>query len=355
MRRVTVGSIILAVVTMQLHCAVFEPMRYYYPHGNYIRTLGVKEKPCIQNITLESKESFDSNSTITRKGILVRYPNAKANIVISHGFMCDKLDVGFIRQLFPRGKYNFLTFDFRAHGENTTGQCCTFGRDEANEVIAAGNYFKNHEELKKLPTFAYAFSMGAVASIEAQAKDPNLFSAMILDCPFDSTENVIKRALQNIKFSFFGYKFDLPGRTYLEKYAFHPYVQSFIKFLLKTVPHMDARNIKTYMYRFSPSASIEKVKIPCLFIHCKYDQKVTVNAIHTIYNRAQGPKQLWVTNGRGHYDSIFYNPEKYAKQIAKFLDRVLDGTIYQQPHQKVMEDEVDDHMMNTIIKERRVS
>lgn len=348
MRRLVCGQFIIMLIVFigSMYDSKAEPKRFYYPYGNYIRTLETKDKPYIENILLHSKESFDSDDKLlTRKGILVRYPNAKANIVIAHGFMCDKYDVGFLRRIFPQGKYNFLTFDFRAHGENTKGQCCTFGRDEANEVIAAANYFKAHPELQKLPTFAYAFSMGAVASIEAQAKNSTLFKGMILDCPFDSTENIIKKMLQNMKFSLFGYQFTLPGRQYLEQYAFHPYVQSFIKFLLKTVPHMDTKNIKTYMYRFKPSESITKIEVPCLFIHCKQDKKVEVEAIRTIYNGAQGPKRLWITNGRGHYDSVFYNPERYSTQVTKFLDMVLDGRIYQEPYEKVVED-IDDATSN---------
>ncbi len=333
--------IILVATVNQMAGGLLEPLRYFYPQGNYIRKLETTAKPLTERVTLHSKESADSKETIERQGVLIRHPNAQANIVICHGFMCDKFDVGFLRQLFPRGKYNFLTFDFRAHGENTKDQCCTFGRDEANEVIAAANFFKNHSELKKLPTLAYAFSMGAVATIEAQAKVSSLFKAMILDCPFDCTENVIKRALQKIKFSFFGYEFELPGRTYLEKYAFHPYVQSFIKFLLKTVPHMDAKNIKTYIYRFSPALSAKSIDTPCMFIHCKKDERVTVDAIRTVYEGVKGPKRLWVTNGRGHYDSMFYNPEKYAKRVNDFFDRVLDGRIYKEPLERTVEDKDD--------------
>ena len=329
--KIMIGSSFLIVMSVN------PIIRNYYPLGSYVHRLVNKEKPTIERISLLSHESFDSPSKIERKGILVRYPNARANIVISHGFMCTKEDVGFVRQLFPRGKYNFLSFDFRAHGEKREGQCCTFGRDEANEVIAAAEYFKNHPELNKLPTFVYAFSMGAVASIEAQAKKP-VFEAMILDCPFDSTENIVKKALQSIKISFFGYKFGVPGRSYLEKYAFHPYVQSFIKFLLKTVPHMDARNIKTYMYRFSPAESAKKIEVPCFFIHCKNDEKVTVDAIHRICDNVKSVKWRWITNGRGHYDSVFFNPEKYAKRIDKFFDKVLTGSIYQEEHEKLKED-----------------
>ncbi len=180
--------------------------------------------------------------------------------------------------------------------------------------------------------------MGAAASIEAQSKDPSLFRAMILDCPFDSTENVVKDALRNVQFSLFGYKFDLPGRSYLEKHAFHPYVQAFIKFMLKTVAHMDAKNIETYIYRFSPADSIKHVSIPCFFIRCKRDERVSDSAIRAIYRGAQGPKWLWITNGRRHYDSVFYNPEQYENRVTKFFELVLKDQVSQKQLEKVMED-----------------
>lgn len=340
------------IVTAAVRPAVLgflEPIRKYFSQGSFIRTLEPADNAQIEKIIIQSQESDDSQKTLERKGILVRNPSAKANMVICHGFMCDKYDVGFIRQLFPKGKYNFLTFDFRAHGENPQGQCCTFGRDEAYDVIAAARYFKNHPELGKLPTFVYGFSMGAASSIEAQAKEKDLFKAMILDCPFDSTENIVKRVLSDLKVSFLGYKFNIPGRSYLEKYAFHPYVQAFIKYLLKAVPHLDAQNIQTYMYRFSPAVSAEKISVPCMFIHCKHDHRIGVDAIKDIYKAANGPKRLWITNGRRHYDSMFYDPERYAERITKFFDAVLDGSIEQAPREEIVEDD-DDAAIRDILK-----
>lgn len=322
----------------------FLPIRHLYTNGSYIHNLQAEQSPQAEKVTINSKASQDGDETITRKGVLVRYPNARATVVICHGFMCDKFDVGFVRQLFPKGKYNFLSFDFRAHGEDTKGQCCTFGRDEALDVIGAAEYVKNHPDLKRLPVFVYGFSMGAVASIQAQSQRPDLFKAMILDCPFDSSENVVRKALASLKFSFFGYEFDLPGRNLMERYVFHPYVQEFVKFVLKTVGHMDAKNIQTYIYRFSPAESIKKVQVPCLFIHCKEDKRIPVDAIHAIYDGAQGPKKLWVTNGRGHYDSLFYNPEKYAKQISSFFNGIIDGNSSAQIKPDVMHDSDDDQI-----------
>ena len=49
---------------------------------------------------------------------------------------------------------------------------------------------------------------------------------MILDCPFDSSENIIKCCLEGLQFTLLGYDFSIPACTLLQKYAFHPYVQS---------------------------------------------------------------------------------------------------------------------------------
>ena len=183
--------------------------------------------------------------------------------------------------------------------------------------------------------------MGAVASIEAQAQDSSLFDAMILDCPFDSTENVLSRLVNNIKINLLGYEFTVPGRSVLQKYAFHPYVQSLIKMLLKTVANMEPRYVETNVFPVSPAQSVVKIKVPCFFIHCKKDEKVPIAAVRKVYEGAAGPKMLWLTNGRSHYDSYFYNPERYIQQVRLFVDQVLAGQWRNVAEQRIIEDEDD--------------
>ncbi len=292
----------------------------------------------VEKVTIKPRKSSSSAERIGRKGILIRRNNAKANILMAHGFMCNKFDISFVRALFGT-EYNFLTFDFRAHGEDTAGQTCTFGRDEALDVLAAANFIKHHPEIKELPLIAYGFSMGAASSIEAQAKNPYLFKAMVLDCPFDSTENVLKRSINTMTFSVFGYQFYVPGRQLLHKYAFHPYVQAALKPLLKIAANMDPRQIDTHICKVKPQDTIKKVTIPCLFICCKNDEKVSMEAIKSVYDGAGGFKRLWLTNGRNHCDSFFYNPECYSKRVNKFVHAVLDGSIAGKPQGKIVEDQ----------------
>lgn len=312
------------------------------PYGSSLGCAGCDEGiegATVERVMLYPRQNMTSAETIKRMGILIKYKDAVATVVMCHGFMCNKYDQGFLRQLFTRGRYNILSFDFRAHGEINEGQVCTFGRDELHDVYAAAQFVKNHPDLKNKPVFVYGFSMGAVAAIEAQAHDGSLFDAMILDCPFDSSANVIRRLLERVKFSVCGYEFGLPCCGILQRYAFHPYVQACIKNVLKTVGHMDPRGTVTHLCPVNTVESIKKIKVPVFLINCKNDIKVPVEAIKALYNYCSSlHKLLWITNGRCHFDSYFYNPEKYTERVRGFLEGYLSG-LQEKKYQQVIEDQ----------------
>jgi hypothetical protein len=279
----------------------------------------------VQNVTFYAQHSAESSKGIARKGIVFRKPGARATVLICHGFMCDKTDVRFLRMIFSN--YNVMIFDFRAHGECPSEQCCTFGCNEVYDIKAAAGFIKSDNELGKLPLVAYGFSMGAVSSINAQSQDEKLFDCAIWDCPFDSTEGVIARSIENLKITLFGYTFPLPGRAFLKKYAYNSYVQALLKGLLKTVAQADASAINTYMMPLDTVKAVEKVSIPAFFITCRKDDKAPPEVVRKVYNAATGYKRFWITNGRRHFDSFFHNPEKYAYKINGFIEKFLDNRL----------------------------
>ncbi len=323
--------------------------------NEYGKSLGFMDNDYIEGATVERialypRHNDATSDVIQRMGVLVRYKDAVATIVMCHGFMCNKYDQGFLRRLFPRGRYNIMSFDFRAHGELLEGQTCTFGRDEAHDVVAAANFIRHHPELSSNPLFVYGFSMGAVAAIEAQARNAQLFDAMMLDCPFDSSENVLKRLLEKIKFSILGYEFGMPCCSILQKYAFHPYVQSFVKNLLKTVANLDPRNVITHLCPVNTVESIKKVSVPLLVIHCKNDKKISIDAIKEVYESASSAyKILWLTNGRQHFDSFFYSPEKYTERVRTFLEDYLQGHLHDTSHKEIIEDKDEAFMKEKVV------
>lgn len=268
------------------------------------------------------RESKHSDKQLTRAGIVTMIMDAPATILICHGFMCDKSDVSFLRLLFKR--FNTFMFDFRAHGDLKKDQCCTFGFNESYDIIGAVKYIKSRPELKDKPVIVYAFSMGAVASILAQSREKNLFDAMILDCPFESSDDVINRGLDNLYINFFGCKIPMPFKSLLKQCVYHPYTQSVVKYILKTITPLDSMDVPTCIFPVYPIKAAQKIIAPCLFIACKHDDRAPVHAVKKVFQAIKGPKRLWITNGRRHYDSIFYNLEKYGYKINSFIDKVLD-------------------------------
>ncbi len=292
-------------------------------------------------ITFYALKKAGSSEKIMREGILISNKNASATVLMCHGFMCDKRDIGFMREIFKG--HTIMTFDFRAHGEHVANQYCTFGHEEAYDVIGAVKFIKSHPDLKNKPLIVYGFSMGAVAAIQAYAeyaregKGP-LYDCAIFDCPFESTEGLLQRALEEIKFSLFGYEFSLPGRSFLQKYAYHPYVQSILKFGLKTFTQIDVTQVVTNLCPFSPQESIKTLTVPTFFIACKNDKKAPVSAVRAVYDGAGGYKRLWITNGRRHFDSYFYDPIKYTYKVRSFSKKFLQGTLTQRVQSKIIED-----------------
>jgi len=293
----------------------------------------------LRPITFFSKiHDDDESKTLLRKGWLLYKKNARATVIICHGFMTTKEDMSLMRYLLS--DYNVVTFDFRAHGESFDGQMCTLGRDEKNDVIAVAEYVKQNPEIADLPIIVYGFSMGAVASILAQSERPDLFVGAIWDCPFDSTDNLINRAIEHMKISFFGYNFYLPGIMFFKKYVYHSYIQQILKVILKFVAHMDATKIQTSFHKISPKEAMKKITIPFYLIACHNDDKAPPEVVLDMYNCANKAnfKRLWISSGRKHFDAFFINPEKYVYKIITFIERVLDNSWKDKRKAKIKED-----------------
>jgi len=297
----------------------------------------------LERVLLYPQARDGSDDRLVRRGLLYRHKNAKATILMTHGFMCSKEDVCFLRHLFGGDMFNVMTFDFRAHGQYVHEQCCTFGKEEAHDVIAAAEFLKNHPDLRNKPIFAYGFSMGSAALIEAQAKHGGLFDAMVLDCPFDSSETIVRTSLGKLTLSLMGYEIPFPGRSLLQRYAFEPRVQALIVGALKAVKHIEPKVVPLRIESFAPAESIKQVSVPCFLIHCKNDEKVPVDAAYNIFNNAGAAyKKLWVTNGRRHYDSLFYNPDRYIQEVRNFFNVVMSKRVPPEGEAVVIEDPDED-------------
>lgn len=285
-------------------------------------------------ISFYSKESVSSDKKIKRNGILIKRPGAKATVLICHGFMCDKYDVNFLHLLFK--DYNTMTFDFRAHGEDKEDQYCTFGRNEAYDVLGAIKFLKTDPDIKKYPIIIYGFSMGAVSTVIAGEIDNRLCDAMILDCPFDSSDKLLDRGLKKIKMNFFGYEMGVPGGNALKNYAYSPYIQTLLKTILKTFAHLDATQVNTLICPVYAEDAIKYITLPVFIIACPNDDKAPEEAVRSVYEGATGFKRLWICGGRRHYDPIFYRMHEYIYRVNKFIKQIIDRSWKNKKQEKII-------------------
>ncbi len=292
-----------------------------------------------EDVTFYSQYEDFSNEHIVRNGVLVTRPKARATILVMHGYKTNKVDMGILRLLFS--PYNILLFDFRAHGDDTEGQLSTLGYDEVYDVFAAIDFLRSHQLTKHLPIIGYGFSMGAVTAIEAQARDKTLFSALVLDCPFDSTEGLIERGLDKvlgkINIPFLG-EYEIPGRTFLKKHATNKYVQPVLLFLLRLFAGMDASRVPTMPKRVHPIESVKKIAVPVQFVYCYADEHVPVDVMINMYKNVQCYKRLWLTKGKRHFGSLFNNPELYQQMVANFIEKVLNRSVRAECQERIITD-----------------
>lgn len=302
-----------------------------------------------QNVVFSSFLDATKSSTINRRGILVVKPEALGTVIICHGYLGCKRDAIALKHLFPQ--YNVFAFDFRAHGDDVEGQFSTIGRDEAYDVIGAVDFIRSRPDMAKLPIIAFGYSMGAVSAIQAQAQEGSLFDAMILDCPYDSTDQAMRRGLAaKMKFSLFGKTYDLPGQNFVLNHMYDEFAQKITSYLFQKITQLDSKKVATKFVQVMPIESIKKISIPCFFIHCENDKKVPVIAVESLYHNKPGFKRLWITQGKNHFGSYQNNPELYWYKVNKFLTKLRNMPIENRQPAKICDHRTYVTMNNNRIK-----
>ena len=286
---------------------------------------GFTQPVSIKFVDFKVPEKEGSSQNLVRQGIVLRVPNPQATVILCHGYQSDKYRAMFFSRLFPN--CNAIAFDFRAHGEQSVGQFSTIGGDEAQEVLAVAQFARQDPEMKKLPLLAYGFSMGAVAAIQAQVQNP-VFDAMILDCPYDSTNAALQRSLGS------GYIYEV-----VKKYLYSERARPIMRFVFQHVTKFDPNRIATKYLLVEPEKLIEKITVPVFLIRCDNDKRVPLDAIMKLYtNKKDGFKRLWLTAGRWHFDSFSFQSSLYWYRIHKFVTMVLQKTLSSVEQAKIIDD-----------------
>jgi len=280
----------------------------------------------IEPVSFSVAQDADSGTTFIRKGLLTLRPNALGTVIICHGYTHSKHEAAFFRTLFPY--FHVLAFDFRAHGELTAGQYSTIGRDEMFDVKGAVDFVRAHPELSGKPIVGFGFSMGAVSLLQAQSNFKDLFDVLILDSPFDSSNDcMVRRIHEMLTYKVFGKTYTLPGENFILNSLYRERLRPLTKVFFRCATGMNTNVAQTKFVPVIPLDKAPEITVPCFFVSCENDTKVTADCVRRLYDAVHAPyKRQWITPGPGHCKSCLSQPELYSYRVNKFIVTALDGS-----------------------------
>lgn len=225
------------------------------------------------------------------------HPTSRA-VLIAHGYMNDKEQMGAYAALFHQLGYNVLLPDARAHGQSQ-GRFIGYGWPERYDdrkwlqrLIA-----KNGPQSRVV---MFGVSMGgATTMMTAGLQLPPQVKALVDDCGYDS-----------VQAEFYHEAHDL----------YHLPIWLTIP-LVKTMSGINRVANGFFIGQASAVASLHHNHLPLLIIHGQADTFVPTAMARVNYQATRGPKELWLVPHAPHAKSFATAPTAYRQHLARFLQR----------------------------------
>lgn len=223
-------------------------------------------------------------------------PKGKPNrppVVILHGLGASKAHMIDYILLAQEQGYPALAIDFRGHGASDPS-LTSIGFYESRDAVAAMQFVRQKGAGDPV---LWGTSMGAVSALLAAAKDGSA-AGVIADAPFDTYRNTVLHHAQLM----YG----------LSEYPFvalaFPMIESRARFRIADVDCLRAAG---------------EIHAPMLVLAAEKDTRMPIPVVHSVYDRAAGPKEFWVIPGEGHENRNFR--QEFRDKVAGFLGKIRKG------------------------------
>ena len=215
-------------------------------------------------------------------------------VVIFHGLGDNRSgQVGYAQLLLAHG-YGTLLMDSRAQGESG-GEIGTYGWLERNDAKVIDNALLASEPVRHLLYFGE--SMGAAIALQAAAADPRVVG-VVAENPFSN--------LREETYDYAGLEFSpLLGKTLFRPAAIMALAQA----------EKDGGFKATDV---SPEKAVGSRAFSVLLICGTEDHKIPCRHARRIYERAIGPKELWIVKGAGHSMAYGVQHDEFERRVLEF-------------------------------------
>jgi pimeloyl-ACP methyl ester carboxylesterase len=215
-------------------------------------------------------------------------PEPRGTVALFHGYTSCKSKLLTEAAYFRRLGYSVLLTDFAGNG-GSAGNVCTVGHHEADDVATAVRWLRQRPG----SVFIYANSMGAVATLRAEAELGVRPDANILECPYGSMLQTAQSRFRSM------------------------HVPPFPMANLLVLWGGLANNF--WAFDLDATRYAARTNTPTLLLWGAADPRVTRAETDGIYAALRGPKQRQDFPGSGHEPYWWKNKALWEQTIQRFL------------------------------------
>jgi len=216
-------------------------------------------------------------------------PHARGTVALFHGYTSSKGKLLTEAATFRRLGYNVLLTDFAGNG-GSAGNICTVGHHEAADVAVVTRWLQRRPGA----VFIYANSMGAVATLRAEAKLGVRPTANVLECPYGSMLQTAQSRFRSMH---------VPPFPMANLLVFWGGVEN-----------------NFWAFDLNATAYAARVSTPTLLLWGTADPRVTRPETDAIFANLRGPKQRQDFPGSGHEPYWRKHKVLWEQTIQGFLD-----------------------------------
>ncbi len=238
--------------------------------------------------------SIKSRDGLTLIGHWYGAKNPKRILIAMHGWRSGwALDFGLPVEFYHNNGCSVLFPDQRSQGESEGEHIC-FGVMERYDCVDWLYYIINRFGTD-LPIYLCGVSMGATTVLMSSSLGlPDTVHGIISDCAFTSPNAIWHHVFKN----------NLKLNT---QFLYH-------------IAKMYITKRAGFGDDVSTVDSVEKTKIPILFIHGENDSFVPVDMTYQNFNACASKKHLLIVKNAEHGMSYFTNPNDYEKNVLSFFE-----------------------------------
>jgi len=267
------------------------------------------------------KVNFSTDTVELYGEILI--PNGEGpfpGVVLCHGMASDSRSMRPTAQRIVRHDIAALTFDFRGHGRSTG----VLNNNIDQDAAAALNLLRQHVRIDPKRIALVGHSMGAIAALCAATTVKDIKALVFLSVPAEidgfmefwaPLRTKAKRTGIHIiefpssgPFPMLGWFNGLTSRLWM-------WLRNY-RLRIKLEQKVDSWS------NLNPLTNIQKIgNFPKLFVHCKGDKWVPYQKTLSLYDKAEQPKELILTDGGFHVSPLL--PGKLRRQWINWLVSTL--------------------------------